>query len=134
MIPTANEELILSDVEITAQPSLTYAFEIEANRIRGTTDEQDAMIQAIYLMLNTERYQYPIYSWNYGVELTELIGQPVDYVLPELERCISEALLQDDRITGVDSFDFSVAGKKVTCTFRVTTIFGEVKVTKEVSI
>ena len=133
MIP-ANENLALTDVEFGSQPSRAYAFDIEANRIRGTTDEQEAMRQAIYLILNTERYQYPIYSWNYGIELEHLIGQPIALVLPEIERCITEALMQDDRITGVDEFDFTVSGKNVHCSFRVTTIFGEINTEKEVTI
>ncbi len=133
MIPV-NNELALVDVEMETQPSLTYAFDIEADRIRGTTDEQEAMRQAIYLMLNTERYQYSIFSWNYGIELEHLIGQPIALVLPEIERCITEALLQDDRITGVDEFDFETEGKTVHCTFRVTTIFGEIKAEKEVNV
>lgn len=134
MIPNVTNELILDDVTLETQPSRTYGFEIEANRIRGTTDEQDAMRQAIYLILNTERYQYPIYSWNYGVELEHLIGQPIALALPEIQRCITEALLQDDRVTGVDDFDFETQGKCVHCSFRVTTVFGEIKAEKEVNI
>lgn len=133
MIPN-NKEIALTEVEIETRPSRTYAFNIEANRIRGTTDEQEAMRQAVYLILNTERYQYPIYSWNYGIELQHLIGQPIALVLPEIERCITEALIQDDRITGVDEFDFKVSGKHVLCSFRVITIFGEITTRTEVNI
>lgn len=134
MIPNKSTELILDDVTLETQPSYTYNLDIESNRIRGTTDDQDAMRQAIYLILNTERYQYPIYSWNYGVELTPLIGKPAALVLPEIQRCITEALLQDDRITGVSNFNFETHGKSVHCSFRVATIFGEINAEKEVNI
>lgn len=67
-------------------------------------DGKEAVRQAIYLILNTERYAWLIHSWNYGVELHSLIGQDPDFCIPEIERCVREALLQDDRITAVDDF------------------------------
>jgi hypothetical protein len=99
-----------------AQRPLNISFD----RIAGL----EAVRQAIFLILNTERYQTPIYSWNYGVELADLFGQPASFVKPELERRIRDALSQDDRITGVDGFSFESKGKTVHCAFTVHTIFG----------
>ena len=45
-----------------------------------------AVKQAVYKIIMTERYQYIMYSWNYGVELLDLFGEPVTYVCPELKR------------------------------------------------
>ena len=56
------------------------------------------MKQAIYKILNTERYQYVMYSWNYGIETLDLYGEPVSWGCPELESRIREALMTDDRI------------------------------------
>ena len=75
-----------------------------------------------------------IYSWNYGFEKKRLIGKPVDYCIPEIERSIKEALLQDDRITAVDNFQFEVNKKKVLTTFRVVSIFGPIFTEMEVEI
>ena len=58
---------------------------LEQEVINGFTDGLDAMKQTIYMILNTERYQYIIYSWNYGIELIDLFGEPITYVCPELE-------------------------------------------------
>lgn len=123
MIPAVETDLLTLEVE--TQPSLTYALDINAGRIRGRVDELEALKQAVYLILNTERFAYLIYSWDYGVELKELIGQPKEYALPEIKRCITEALLQDDRITAVDGFEFSTGKKSVHATFNVHTIFGD---------
>lgn len=90
MIPKVDNDLLTLEVE--TQPSLTYALDIEHGRIRGMVDELESLRQAIYLILSTERYAYLIYSWNYGVELVELIGQPKEYALPEIKRCITEYL------------------------------------------
>lgn len=66
------------------------------------------MKQTIYCILNTERFEHLIYSWNYGIELKHLIGENTTFAIPELERVIQEALLQDDRISEVNNFDFKV--------------------------
>ena len=98
------------------------------------TDGLEAMKQVIHKIILTERYQYMMYSWNYGIELLDLMGEPVSYVCPELERRISEALLCDDRIEGVDHFTFDVSQKGVVhISFTVHTVFGEVKAEREVN-
>ena len=55
-----------------------------------------------------------------------LIGKDVEYCIPEIERRVREALLQDDRITAVQNFEFTVNKKKVLTTFMVVSIFGEI--------
>ncbi|MGO0862332.1 DUF2634 domain-containing protein, partial [Clostridioides difficile] len=88
----------------------------------------------IFLILNTERYQHLIYSWHYGVELNDLIGEPVSYVIPELERRIKEALIQDDRIENVDNFEFQNVKGKLHCNFVVHTKYGNLNAEKVVSV
>ena len=123
------------DFEIEELPTLTYAMNLTANRIRGYTDEQEAMQQAIYKILNTERYQYIIYSWNYGIELIDLYGEPASYVVPELERRITDALSVDERIESVSDFEFDTSKKGIVAvTFTAHTIFGDIEVEKEVNI
>lgn len=133
-LPQTGEDLDLIQFAEEKQPSYTYKLDIDRGRIRGMTDEADAMLQAIYLVLSVERYQYPIYSYNYGVELEDLIGQPKDYVMSEVKRRITEALTQDDRISSVDGWEFETTKKTVTATFTVHTIYGDVETTKEVSV
>ena len=92
------------------------------------------MKQVVYKILNTERYEHIIYSWNYGVELRDLFGEPVNYVISEIERRIKEALLQDDRITKVNEFEFEVVRRGVVHTkFTVHTIFGDIQEEKVVN-
>ena len=133
MIPSVND-ILTSDLVVENQPSKNYKMKIEHNVINGFCDELEAMVQVIYKILNTERYQYIIYSWNYGIELLDLYGEPVTYVCPELQRRITEALVQDDRITSVDSFEFDTSEKRtIHVTFVVHTIFGDVNAEKVVT-
>ncbi len=92
MIPSTNN-ILSYDLEMETEPSVNYKMNIKQDIINGTVDELEAMKQVIYKILNTERYQYIIYSWNYGIELMDLFGMPVIYVIPELERRITEALI-----------------------------------------
>ena len=139
LVPDASLHVGGAVVEVqTAEkwPSKTYVMNIDGERITGTmTDDIEAVKQAIYKILNTERYQYPIYSWNYGVELADLFGKPIAYVLPEIPRRIKEALVADDRIIDATAFELSHDKRgNVLAKFKVITIFGNFDAGKEVRI
>lgn len=106
----------------------------EYDRLNGNIDELQSVIQAVYLILSTERYMHPIYSWDYGVELLDLIGKPMTYVMSELPRRIEEALTQDNRITGVQNFEFDKNGKKLHVSFEVITDLGNIPSDLEVEV
>lgn len=133
MIPAVNDDL-QSDFEFEEETSNTYKMNLSESTIAGYVDERESMVQAIYLILNIERYEYLIYSWDYGIELIDLFGQPMPFVLPELKRRITEALTQDERITGVDDFSFETNKGKIHVSFTVNTIFGDIEAEKVVTI
>lgn len=120
-------------INIETQPSFTYKLDFTNDKTVGNTDDLTAIKQAIYKILNTERYLYPIYSSNFGIELKDLYGLPTDFVILELETRISEALLQDDRISEVNSFEFTVNDGVITASFTVSTIFGDTNESMEVN-
>ena len=123
------------DFEIEEQPSKNYKMDLNGNSVRGFCDSLEAMKQTVFRILSTERYQYIIYSWNYGIETLDLYGQPVTYVCPELERRIEEALLADSRIVRVSDFEHDTSVKGVVhTTFTVHTVFGDFAAEKEVNI
>lgn len=136
MIP--NIEILTTDIEEVKYPTETYKIEVrtepEEDRIKGYTDDLDAIQQAIYLILNTERYEFPIYSWDYGVELVDLIGKPIPYVMSELPRRVKDALIQDDRIADVKDFTFEINKKRLHTTFTVITNRGDITTELEVDI
>jgi hypothetical protein len=133
MIPLITNDSLQQDFTIE-ETSRTHKLNLNELTISGYTDEREAMIQAIFLILNIERYEYLIYSWNYGIELEDLFGQPTSFVIPELERRITEALIQDSRITKVDNFSFETNRNKVYTKFTAHTIFGDIEIEKAVTI
>lgn len=130
MLPDINS---INQIEETI-PSYTYNINRNTNRISGFIDNKDAIIQAIYLILQTERYESLIYNWYYGVEIDGLIGKNRDYVTSELKRCIKDALLEDDRINAVTDFDITYNNDSVLVKFLVQTIIGDIQMEWEVNI
>lgn len=61
-LPTTGDDLDLIGFAVESQPGYTHKLDIDRGRVGGMTDEQDAVLQAVYLILNVERYAFPIYS------------------------------------------------------------------------
>lgn len=133
MTPNTNS-VLLNNLEVANQPSKTYCLNINNNTITRFCDGIEAMKQTIYCILNTERFEHLIYSWNYGIELKNLIGESTTYAIPELERVIKEALIQDNRVQNVSDFKFEIRKNKIIINFTVTTTVGELVMDKVVSI
>ena len=135
MIPLFDDDLRNSLV-VESEPTNTYRwyYESDEKNCRDYTDDLEAMKQACYKIIYTERYRHLIYSWNYGIELEDLFGKPLTYVYPELKRRIREALLADDRVSEVDRFTFTHKKGEVSTTFRVVTKFGDFEMERAVMI
>lgn len=134
MLPRETGVRVPARLREAERPSRTFGLDLENGRIRGTVDGLEAIRQAVYCILNTERYDFLIYSWNYGVELKDLVGRPIPYVKTELKRRIREALLQDERIRSVDGFRFVQEGRRLTAQFTVHTTLGDLQSEKEMMI
>lgn len=90
----------------------------------------DAVKVWVYKALQTERYQYLAYSWQYGIEVKPFIGKvmSVQERYSELKRVIIECLMVNPYITSVDSVEFTTSGDTVTCEVSLTTVYGEVNI------
>ncbi len=96
-------------------------------------DELDAVKQAVFKILQTERYEYLIYTFDYGSELRGLIGVNPLFVRSELNRRIEEALLQDDRIIAIENTQVTIEEERLLATFTVVTGLGEFEYEQEVT-
>ena len=133
MIP--EQQVDLTNLEVVSQPSLTYKLDFERKRISGKIDNEEAIRQLVMKILYTERYAYVIYSSQYGVELDRLIGKDYDFIVSDLERTITEALLADDRILSITDFVAEqTAIDRMTATFTVNSVVGSVNINTEVII
>lgn len=133
MIPQSNLENVTT-IEEKLQPSKTYKLDYANNKIEGFTNGLEAIKQAVYKILDTERYEYLIYSFNYGVEFDVLIGQDELFVRADLKRRIEEALKQDDRIIRITNLSM-VKGNEadsLVVVFDVETTEGSISVERMV--
>ena len=77
------EELLLAD-EIEEQLLPTRTYKVKNGRIQEMTNGLDAIAQAVDKVLQTERFEFVIYSEDYGTELDRFIGQDFSYVEADL--------------------------------------------------
>lgn len=128
MVPTDYNDDLQQDFEIETQPSRTYALRFDGYPSAGKLDGVEAMKQAIFLILQTERFQYAIYSWNYGIELNALLGQTMTpYLQAKVAKAIEDALMADDRVLSVEQFSFIKGKRSLLVKFTVTTTEGDVE-------
>lgn len=108
-----------------------YEFDFNTGQLTGKILEGEAALKMwIYKALLTKRYIYPIYSWDYGQDLDELIGQGYenDYIKSEVERRVQECLMINEHIKGCHSFETNLINDSLQINFTVDTTFGEVAI------
>ncbi len=122
----------IEELETEQQTTRTYGMDMERKRIIGMVDGEDALRQAIWKMLSTERFKHLIYSDNYGSEImdramdTELTEEFLECDIPEL---VKDALLIDDRILEVNNITWNwVSIDSVAIACDVVTIYGDMEI------
>lgn len=121
-------------VEFVSQPSRTWRLNRTTGRIEGTCDGYEAVKQAVEIILNVERYRWQIYQPTSGMQWDGLLGQDTGYVAAELHRRLQDALLADDRVTGLNNYSYQINGQTMTVSFTVSTVYGDVRTGTEVMI
>lgn len=114
--------------------SKTFRLNEKNKKIEGIIDGLDAVRQAVYFILSTPRYTLEILSWDYGVELEDLYGKERGYIEGDLERRVTEALMEDDRIKGLEDFKIKFEKEIAEISFTVMTDFGKFAVERSVTI
>ena len=133
LIPSNNALSV--NIDDSRFPSKTYKLDFNNKRIVGNVDGIHAISQTVIKIINTDRYRYLIYDWDYGHEIKSLVGKNSDYIKAELRRIIKDALIVDDRILDVTNFVFNdnLTGK-VPIKFTVLSIEGDIDMEVIVSV
>lgn len=116
------------------QPSLTWIADPVTHRLRGRGDNYEAVRQAVEVIVNVERFQWQIYTPNFGTDFDHLLGRDAGYVASELQRRLADAFLPDNRILGISDFAYTVRDTVLTASVTVNTVFGDVHTTLEVKL
>lgn len=123
-----NEE---NDQATTSSIYKEYDFDFDKGVLTGKVVEgKEAVKVWIYKALMTKRYVHDIYSWDYGQDLEELIGQGYDkgFIDSEVERRIKDCLSVNEKIESCADFDISLVNDRLNVSFTVNTVFGEVSI------
>ncbi len=136
MLPDIGEDrkILRNGLTFVGYPTHTYALDFDNKCVKGMVDGLEAMEQAVRLIISTERFIHEIYSWNYGIELESLIGQPAILAQARARQNICDALLWDERITAVTDFDIKKERNKIILFFTVKTMYGDIAESTEVVI
>lgn len=113
-----------------------YAWDFEKNDFKlvngkvQIVEGLEAIKIKVYKALITQRYRHPIYSWDYGHELENLIGQGYSKELTEAEakRLVEEALKEyfdKGWITEIKDFVTEFANDELKINFTIVTPYGE---------
>lgn len=122
-------------IRITSPATNTYKLHYTKKKINSFVDRKQALEQSIYCLLNTERYKYPIYSFNYGIQREDLFGKNIDSIMRKLQNRINNALVSDDRIISVTNFEFdSKENGVLKVRFIVNSTYGEIEINYEFNI
>lgn len=128
-------ETVAEETTGERQTSATYKVDFASGRITGRiTDEIEAVKQAIHKILLTERFAYLIYSWNYGFEMNQILGQGESVLNSEIGRLLREALTADDRIEAVENLSINIIDRRTAAVeFTAVSVFGKIEVTERVN-
>jgi hypothetical protein len=121
-VDTLPEDIELEDIDEEDLPTNTFL--AYGEQIEGMDDSLEAMRQAVHIIPNTKRFNYQIYTENFGIELDDLIGEEPDYIESVFPDRIREAFSIDDRILSEQNYVFTTVGDTMTITFDVVTVFG----------
>ena len=106
LFPFDDAEEFAEDIVDEEEEYTIKDFEIDWDTMRMTgniVEGLDAIVMWVHLALRTKRYEWLIFSWDYGEEYTDLLGYSYtqEYLESEVERMITECVTQHPYITGI---------------------------------
>lgn len=126
MTPEVN--LLNTEYNNTTKTSNTYKMNREALVIKSLINNKEAVAQAVYKILMTEKDTYIIYDSNYGIKFKDLYGKDTTYVVSILKLRIEDALKNDDRIRGIKNFSAVANKHSISVEFTVESVFGDIEI------
>lgn len=125
-----------TETEQTEESKIPKEYEIDfkTGQLTGRIVEGAEAIKVwIWLVLQTERYRYYIYSWDYGNEFEELIGRGYseEYINAEAQRMTEDCLLVNENIESITDFSVGMENDQLTISFTANTIYGTIQFDNE---
>lgn len=125
------DEELKTEVE---KPPKEYEINFRTGQLTGNIVEGLEAIKVwIWLALQTPRYRYYAYSWDYGSETEDLIGRGYteEYAAAEARRMIEDCLLINENIQSITEFAATLEMDRLTVRFTAITLYGSISVSTE---
>ena len=123
------DETVMEAVELPHPKE--YGIDFETGQMTGKIVEGIEAIRVwIWCALHTQRFRYAIYSWDYGADMEQYIGQAVtqEFLDTDCHDEVEETLTISPYITGIDDFSAELTGDHLHMAFAVRTIYGDTEV------
>lgn len=111
-----------------------YEINYKTGQLTGRTVEGLEAIKVwIWFALQTPRYRYYIYTWDYGSEFEDLLGQGYteEYIEAEAQRMTEDCLLVNENIQSISEFAVNMENDTLTVSFVANTIYGDIEFSKQ---
>ena len=120
------------DIEETSQETTLkeYGVDFETGQLTGDIVEGlEAIKTWIWFALQTPRYRYYIYTWDYGSEFEELKGQAYteEYLEAEAYHMTEDCLLVNENIESISDFGVTIEKDTVVISFTADTLYGSIE-------
>lgn len=106
-----------------------YGIDFSTGQLTGEIVEGKEAIKVwIWLALQAPRYRHHAYTWDYGSEFEDLVGQAYswEYTEAEAQRMTEDCLLVNPDIQGISGFKASMEGGVLTVSFTANTPYGDI--------
>ena len=131
LFPTYLEEQEIETNAEEIKPPKEYEIDFATGRITGRIVEGLEAIKVwVWLAIQTVRYRYIIYSWDYGNELEDLIGSGYseEHIQSEAERIITETMIVNENIQSISEVEVTLSENKISASFKINTLYGEANI------
>lgn len=111
-----------------------YEIDFKTGQLTGRIVEGLEAIKIwIWLVLQTPRYRYYIYTWDYGNEFDDLIGQGYseEHITAEAQRMTEDCLLVNEDIQSIFDFSVDMENDQLSVSFTTNTIYGSIQFSNE---
>lgn len=124
---------VLYDAIPTKEKEIPKEYEIDFKTIQLTgkiVEGLEAIKIWIWFALKTPRYRHYIYSWDYGNELEDLIGQGYseEYISIEAQNMVEDCLLINKNIESITNFSAFKKENQLIISFTANTLYGSCEV------
>ncbi len=123
------DETLEIEEEETGIPK-EYEIDFLTGQLTGKIVEGiEALKVWIWFAIQTPRYRYSVYTWDYGNEFEDLVGQGYseEYIEAEAQAMIEECLLVNEYIEGIADFSAVMENSRLTVSFTAETAFGDIQ-------